>query len=172
MAKGLSKSNARAYHWRNISEYRPQAKGVERAVGIAKEGIYTNWLAFEQHCQCRIALESPLLGYLVGYVYRTFDVFCDQKRSGTPLERLRDSRGGQKPSSFPFGIIGFSKPGCFSTMEGSEIGVVRLLRDEICHRWWRARFSGEPRSTKRHLAKVGVFCVFTQREVKIFTLSP
>ena len=67
-------------------------KGVERAVGIAKEGIYTNWLAFEQHCQCRIALESPLLGYLVGYVYRTFDVFCDQKRSGTPLERLRDSR--------------------------------------------------------------------------------
>eukprot|EP00434_Breviolum_minutum_P044116 symbB.v1.2.039362.t1/scaffold6515.1/size17451/1 len=94
MAKGLSKSNARAYHWRNISEYRPQAKGVERAVGIAKEGIYTNWLAFEQHCQCRIALESPRLGYLVGYVYRTFDVFCDQKRSGTPLERLRDSRGG------------------------------------------------------------------------------
>eukprot|EP00434_Breviolum_minutum_P046566 symbB.v1.2.042222.t1/scaffold9502.1/size3051/1 len=37
--KGLRKSNARAYHWRNISEYRPQAKGVERAVGIAKEGI-------------------------------------------------------------------------------------------------------------------------------------
>ena len=101
VAKGLSKPNARAYHWRNISEYRPQAKGVERAVGIAKEGIYTNWLAFEQHCQCRIALVSPLLGYLVGYVYRTFDVFCDQKRSGTPLERLRDSRGGQKPSSFP-----------------------------------------------------------------------
>ena len=63
MAKGLSKSNARACHWRNISEYRPQAKGVERAVGIAKEGIYTNWLAFEQHCQCRIALESPPLGY-------------------------------------------------------------------------------------------------------------
>ena len=33
----------------------------------------------------------------------------------------------------------------FSTMEGSEIGLVRLLRDEKCHRWWRARFSGEPR---------------------------
>ena len=50
MAKGLHTSNARAYHWRKISEYRPQAKGVERAVGIAKEGIYTNWVAFEQHC--------------------------------------------------------------------------------------------------------------------------
>ena len=121
VAKGLSKSNARAYHWRNISEYRPQAKGVERAVGIAKEGIYTNWLAFEQHCQCRIALESPLLGYYVGYVYRTFDVFCDQKRSGTPLERLRDSRGGQKPSSFPFGIIGFSKPVVLAPWKGQRL---------------------------------------------------
>ena len=119
--KGLRKSNARAYHWRNISEYRPQAKGVERAVGIAKEGIYTNWLAFEQHCQCRIALESPLLGYLVGYVYRTFDVFCDQKRSGTPLERLRDSRGGQKPSSFPFGMIGFSKPVLLAPWKGQKL---------------------------------------------------
>ena len=65
MAKGLTKSNMRSFHWRNISEYRPQAKGIERAVGIAKEGIYTNWLAFEEHCQCRIALESPLLGYLI-----------------------------------------------------------------------------------------------------------
>ena len=42
VSRGLAKSNARAYHWRNISEYRPQAKGVERAVCIAKEGIYTN----------------------------------------------------------------------------------------------------------------------------------
>ena len=121
MSKGLAKSNARAYHWRNISEYRPQAKGVERAVCIAKDGIYTNWLAFEVHCQCRIALESPLLGYLVGYVYRTFDVFCDQKRSGTPLERLRDSRGGQKPSSFPFGMIGFSKPVVLAPWKGQRL---------------------------------------------------
>ena len=45
ISKGLSKSNARAYHWRNISEYRPQAKGVERAVCIAKEGIYICQLA-------------------------------------------------------------------------------------------------------------------------------
>ena len=49
MAKGLTRSNMRSFHWRNISEYRPQAKGIERAVGIAKEGIYTNWLAFEEH---------------------------------------------------------------------------------------------------------------------------
>ena len=57
-------------------------------MGIAKEGIYTNWLAFED-CQCRIALESPLLGYLIGYVYRTFDIFCEQRQSGTPLEKMR-----------------------------------------------------------------------------------
>ena len=28
VSRGLAKSNARAYHWRNISEYRPQAKGL------------------------------------------------------------------------------------------------------------------------------------------------
>ena len=72
VSRGLSMSNARAYHWRNISEYRPQAKGVERAVCIAKEGIYTNWLGFEARCQCRIALEAPLLGNLTGNVNRTF----------------------------------------------------------------------------------------------------
>ena len=79
-------------------------------MGIAKEGIYTNWVAFEEHCQCRIALESPLLGYLIGYVYRTFDIFCEQRQSGTPLEKMRGARGGQKPSSHPFGMIGFVKP--------------------------------------------------------------
>jgi len=110
MSRGLQKSNARSFHWRNISEYRPQAKGVERAVCIAKEGIYTNWLALEAHCQCRIALESPLLGYLTGYVYRTFNVFCEQNKGGTPLERMRGARGGQTPSSFPFGMLGFVKP--------------------------------------------------------------
>ena len=89
VSKGLAKSNARAYHWRNTSEYRPQAKGVERAVRLAKEGIYTNRLAFEAKCQCRIALKSPLVGYLVGYVYRTLNISCDRYRSGTPLERMR-----------------------------------------------------------------------------------
>ena len=74
-------------------------------MGIAKEGIYTNWLAFEEHCQCRIALESPLLEYLTGYVHRIFDIFCEQRQSGTPLKKMRS--GGSK---------GFMKlrrlPGC------------------------------------------------------------
>ena len=121
MAKGLTKSNMRSFHWRNISEYRPQAKGIERAVGIAKEGIYTNWLAFEEHCQCRIALESPLLGYLIGYVYRTFDIFCEQRQSGTPLEKMRGARGGQKPSSHPFGMIGFVKPVLLDPCKGHRM---------------------------------------------------
>ena len=47
--------------------------------------------------------------------------FCDQKRSGTPLERLRDSRGGQKPSSFPFGMIGFSKPVVLAPWKGQRL---------------------------------------------------
>ena len=121
MAKGLTKSNMRSFHWRNISEYRPQAKGIERAVGIAKEGIYTNWLAFEEPCQCRIALESPLLGYLIGYVYRTFDIFGEQRQSGTPLEKMRGARGGQKPSSHPFGMIGFVKPVLLDPWKGHRM---------------------------------------------------
>ena len=48
-------------------------------------------------------------------------MFCDQKRSGTPLERLRDSRGGQKPSSFPFGMIGFSKPVVLAPWKGQRL---------------------------------------------------
>ena len=84
--RGLAASSARGYHWRNISEARPQAKGIERAVCIMKEGIYANWLALERHCNARIALESPLLGYLVGHVYRTYNAYCEGKVVSTPLE--------------------------------------------------------------------------------------
>ena len=69
VGKGLSKSNAQAYHSRNISDLRRRVLNVQSA-SQKKEST-----AFAQHCQCRIALESSLLGYLVGYVYRTFDVF-------------------------------------------------------------------------------------------------
>ena len=58
----------------------------------------------------RLALESPLMGYLVGYTYRTFNGFCERKWGGTPLESLREKRGGQIPRTFPFGIMGFVKP--------------------------------------------------------------
>ena len=103
--RGLAASSARGYHWRNISEARPQAKGIERAVCIMKEGIYANWLALERHCNARIALESPLLGYLVGHVYRTYNAYCEGKAGSTPLERLREKRGGQAPRSYPFGAV-------------------------------------------------------------------
>ena len=72
MAKGLTKSNMRSFHWRNISEYRPQAKGIERAVGIAKEGIYTNWLAFEtpdyQSCMQLSTLEI--------FIFKSCNIDC------------------------------------------------------------------------------------------------
>ena len=76
MAKDSSKSNARAYHWWNIFEYRP----VERAVGIAKEGIYTNWLAFEQHCTrvtscCRNLLQYVPHGLMLLGLYRPATTF-------------------------------------------------------------------------------------------------
>ena len=43
------------------------------------------------------------MGYLVGYTYRTFNGFCERKWGGTPLESLRERRGGQIPRTFPFG---------------------------------------------------------------------
>ena len=108
--RGLAASSARGYHWRNISEARPQAKGIERAVCIMKEGIYANWLALERHCNARIALESPLLGYLVRHVYRTYKHIVRERLGAPPLERLREKRGGQAPRSYPFGAVGFLKP--------------------------------------------------------------
>ena len=60
--RGLAVSSARAYHWRNISEARPQAKGIERAVCILKEGIYANWLALERHCNCQNWIGIPPFG--------------------------------------------------------------------------------------------------------------
>ena len=110
MQRSLRESNCRGFHWRDISENRPQGKGVERAVGITKEGLFTNWLALEAHLGMRLALESPLMGYLVGYIYRTFNGFCERKWGGTALESVREKRGGQIPRTFPFGIMGFVKP--------------------------------------------------------------
>ena len=78
-------------------------------------------MAFEEHCQCRIALESSLLGYLIGYVHRTFDIFCEQRQSGTPLKKMRGARGGQKPSSHPFGMIGFVKPVLLDPWKGHRM---------------------------------------------------
>ena len=125
--RGLAASSARGYHWRNISEARPQAKGIERAVCIMKEGIYANWLALERHCNARIALESPLLGYLVGHVYRTYNAYCEGKAGSTPLERLREKRGGQAPRSYPFGAVGFLKPIHPSKWPGQRLVLCHFL---------------------------------------------
>ena len=46
MQRSLRESNCRGFHWRNISENRPQAKGVERAVGIMKEGFVHQLVGF------------------------------------------------------------------------------------------------------------------------------
>ena len=72
--RGLAASSARGYHWRNISEARPQAKGIERAVCIMKERIYANWLALERHCNARIALQSPF-----------WDIWWDMSTGRTPV---------------------------------------------------------------------------------------
>ena len=41
---------------------------------------------------------------------RTYNAYCEGKAGSTPLERLREKRGGQAPRSYPFGAVGFLKP--------------------------------------------------------------
>ena len=130
--RGLAAVQLEAITGENISEARPQAKGIERAVCIMKEGIYANWLALERHCNARIALESPLLGYLVGHVHRTYNAFCEGKAGSTPLERLRDVRGGQAPRSYPFGAVGFVKPVHANKWPGQRLVLCHYLGMRYC----------------------------------------
>ena len=113
--RGLTASLARGYHWRNFSEARPQVKGTERAVCIMKEGIYANWLALERHCNARIALDSPLLGCLVGHVYRIDNAYCEGKTGSTA------------PRSCPFGAVGFLKPIHPSKSPGQRLVLCHFL---------------------------------------------
>ena len=53
VAKGLRKSNAQAYQEHLGVPIRRRVLNVQSA---SQKNEYTNWLAFEQHCQCRIAL--------------------------------------------------------------------------------------------------------------------
>ena len=90
-----------------------------------KEGIYANWLALERHCNARIALESPL-GYLVGYVHKTYNVYCEGK-TGSTLRTFEGKRGGQAPRSYPFGAVGFLKPIHPSKWPGQRLVLCHFL---------------------------------------------
>ena len=60
-------------------------------------------------------------------MYRTFDMFCDQRQSGTPLEKMRGARGAQKPSSHAFGLIGFVKPVLVGPWKGQKMVLCTYL---------------------------------------------
>ena len=60
-------------------------------------------------------------------MYRTFDMFCDQRQSGTPLEKMRGARGAQKPSSHAFGLIGFVKPVLMGPWKGQKMVLCTYL---------------------------------------------
>ena len=60
-------------------------------------------------------------------MYRTFDMFCDQRQSGTPLEKMRGARGAQKPSSHAFGLIGFVKPVLIGPWKGQKMVLCTYL---------------------------------------------
>ena len=60
-------------------------------------------------------------------MYRTFAMFCDQRQSGTPLEKMRGARGAQKPSSHAFGLIGFVKPVLVGPWKGQKMVLCTYL---------------------------------------------
>ena len=60
-------------------------------------------------------------------MYRTVNVFCEQHQSGTPLEKMPDARGGQKSSSFPFGMIDFVKPSISEPWKGQRLVLCSYL---------------------------------------------
>ena len=43
----LMKSNCRSFHPRHVAVARPQAKRLERFVGICREGVFANWFALQ-----------------------------------------------------------------------------------------------------------------------------
>ena len=54
-------------------------------------------------------------------------MFCDQRQSGTPLEKMRGARGAQKPSSHAFGLIGFVKPVLMGPWKGQKMVLCTYL---------------------------------------------
>ena len=116
--RGLAASSARGYHWRDISEARPQ-------VCIMKEEMYANWLALERHCNARVALESPF--WDIWWDMSTGRTTHTGKAGSTPLERLREKWGGQAPRSYPFGAVAFLKPIHPSKWPGQRLVLCHFL---------------------------------------------
>ena len=63
----------------------------------------------------------------MGHVYRTYNAYCEGKAGSTPLERLREKRGGQAPRSCPFGAVGFLKPIHPSKWPGQRLVLCHFL---------------------------------------------
>ena len=63
----------------------------------------------------------------MGHVYRTYNPFCEGKAGSTPLERLRDVRGGQAPRSYSFGAVGFVKPVHANKWPGQRLVLCHYL---------------------------------------------
>ena len=126
--RSLAASSARGYHWRNISEARSQAKGIERAVCIMKKGSMP--IGWHLNAIAMPGLRwNPPFGYLIGHVYRTYNAYCTvRERLEAPLRTLREKRGGQ-------GSWVFETNSPFK-MAWSAFGVVPFSRHEICD-WWR-----------------------------------
>ena len=91
---------------------RHQANGrAERAVQTVKRGVAANLLFLESRLRKKVALESPLLKYLVPYVARTYNIFHVPQASDTSaFDKMRGRKGGPKPTTLPFAVSALAKP--------------------------------------------------------------
>ena len=88
----LMKSNCRSFHPRHVAVACPQAKRLERFVGICREGVFANGLALQEHLKVRLALEAPVLGYLIGHVYTELTMLFNLEKRDTFRTSSRSTR--------------------------------------------------------------------------------
>ena len=77
--------------------------------------------------QCQDCVGIPPFGIFGGTCHRTYNAYCEGKAGSTPLERLREKRGGQAPRSYPLGAVGFLKPIHPSNWPGQRLVLCHFL---------------------------------------------
>ena len=99
-------------HFRTAPSERKQYNGIaERAVETVKEGVMTIWIHLEETLGVKLALESQLFGYALGYMFRCFNIHNVRRDSvSTAIDRMRDAVETQRPKTYPFACKGLAAP--------------------------------------------------------------
>ena len=103
-------------------------------MGICREGVFANWLALQEHLKVRLALEAPVLGYLIGHVYRTYNAF-QSREGGTPLGTSSRSTRISDTPDVSFRIDRFCEAGASFELARAAIDCGSVSRAKVLFRW-------------------------------------